>query len=176
MRLKSATQIPSFKKIFISVVWVPVNYLCIWCCWGPRRVHQIPVTGVTDSCEPAWGGGNWTQVLYRSSPCIFIFLFLILMPHLMIKQIMLAISPLLARVPPSGNGLSSVAYLTPHRRYVPPRLHLTAGLPKHATFRDHKFPSPAGTRSVDLALSTKHNLELHGKSLGVGLSVGDCHN
>lgn len=61
---------------------------------------------------------------------IFIFLFLILMPHLMIKQIMLAISPLLARVPPSGNGLSSAAYLTPHRRYVLPRLHLTAGLPK----------------------------------------------
>lgn len=54
VRLKSATQIPSFK-IFFYFVGVPE---CISVCHGVfgatggQKKHQFPGPGVTDSCEP----------------------------------------------------------------------------------------------------------------------------
>lgn len=58
VRLKSATQIPSFKRflfLFCGSASLHV-YLCTVCVFGAtggQKKHQIPGPGVTDSCDPA---------------------------------------------------------------------------------------------------------------------------
>lgn len=71
VRLKSATQIPSFKIFFI--LWECLNaYLCAMCVFGAiggQKKHQFPGPGVTDSCEPLCKWWELNPVLSKSSWC-----------------------------------------------------------------------------------------------------------
>lgn len=62
------------RFIFIFCIWVfAYMYVCVPCMClvlvGARRKHWSPGTGVTGSCEPLCGHGNWTWFIARASEC-----------------------------------------------------------------------------------------------------------
>jgi hypothetical protein len=49
-------------------------YVCVpsvqaWCLWETKEAIGSPGVGVTDSCKDHVGGGNLTQVIWKSSQC-----------------------------------------------------------------------------------------------------------
>lgn len=63
------------SKLFLKLMCKQVFCLRVCLCttfvpaaaWG-QKVVDFPRTGVIEGCEPPWFSGNWTGVLWKSSP------------------------------------------------------------------------------------------------------------